>query len=121
MRTATAKRSTTFVIVIGLTVGVAVFTHSQVAHQGAVGACNADAEAVETAVATFKAQNPSTTPTPTRLITSTVNGRPLLKSWPHNGSLFSVFLSSTGTVKVSVPATAKAVSYDAANPCASVA
>ena len=121
MPTTTAKKSISFVAVIGLTAAVVVFTHGEVGHQAAAAACNADAKAVETAVAAFEAENSGTTPTPTQLTKSTVNGRPILKSWPRGGALYSVTLSSTGTVKVSVPATARAVSYDTANPCASVA
>jgi 2',3'-cyclic-nucleotide 2'-phosphodiesterase (5'-nucleotidase family) len=121
MPTTTAKKSISVVAVIGLTAAVVVFTHGGVDQQGASAACNADARAVETAVAAFEAENPRTTPTPTQLTKSTVNGGPILKSWPRGGALYSISLSSTGTVNVSVPATARAVSYDTANPCASVA
>jgi hypothetical protein len=118
MRTTTAKKSFTLVAVIGLTGAVVLLTHGEMSHQTAVAACNADARAVETAVAEFTAENPSTTPTPARL-TSAVNGKPFLKKWPNGALLYSVSLSSTGTVRVSVPSTARAVSYDHANPCAS--
>jgi len=119
MQTTTAKKSLSLIAVVALTGAVAVFAHGEIGHQSAVAGCNADARAVETAVAEFQAENPGTAPTPKRLMTGIVNGKPYLKSWPKGGSLYAVSLSSAGTVRVSVPSSARAVSYDTANPCAS--
>ena len=114
-----ARKTVSLVAVIGLAGAGAVLARGEMSHESAVTACNADATAVETAVAEFSAVNPSTTPTPKLLTTTNINGKPYLKSWPEGGALYTVSLSSTGAVRVAVPSTAKAVSYDAANPCTS--
>jgi len=117
MRRTTVTKTVSLALVVGLTGGVVLWAHDGMVHQSAVAACNTDAGAVETAVAEFKAENPMTTPTPTLLTTNTVNGKRFLKEWPSGAPLFSISLSSTGAVKVAVPATARARSYDAANSC----
>jgi hypothetical protein len=119
MRIATTKKSLSLIAAVGLTAVVAVFAHGEIAHQSAVTGCNADAEAVETAVSEFRAEHSSTAATPAMLTKGKVDGKPFLKAWPKGGALYSVSLSSTGQVRVAVPATARAVSYDTANPCAS--
>jgi hypothetical protein len=114
-----ARKTVSLVVVIGVAGVGAVLARGEMSHESAVTACNADARAVETAVAEFNAVNPSTRPTPKRLTTTMLNGKPYLKSWPKGGALYTVSLSSTGAVMVAVPSKARAVSYDAANPCAS--
>ena len=81
-------------------------------------ACNSDAKAVELAVSEFRLDNPSLIPTPANLAEKT-NGGPFLEKWPSNGTHYAVSLNATGAVMISVPAGARAVSYDTANPCAS--
>ncbi len=79
-------------------------------------ACNSDAKAVELAVSEFELDNPTLNPTPANLAEPT-NGGPFLDKWPNNGVHYAISLSSRGAVMVSVPAGARAVSYDTANPC----
>jgi hypothetical protein len=113
------RKTVSLVAVIGLAGAGAVLARGEMSHESAVTACNADATAVETAIAEFNAVNPGITPTPKRLTTTILNGKPYLKSWPKGGALYTVSLSSTGAVRVAVPSTARAVSYDTANPCPS--
>jgi hypothetical protein len=114
-----ARKTVSLVAVIGLAGVGAVLARGEMSHESTVTACNADARAVETAVAEFNAVNPSITPTPKRLTTTMLNGKPYLTAWPRGGALYAVSLTSTGAVMVAVPSKAKAVSFDAANPCTS--
>jgi len=112
-----AKRISAFVVVAGLAV-VTMFSLGGVTGKSAIAACNADAEAVQTAIAAFQTLNPNLPVTPKSLM-STANGGPFLNSWPSNGAHYAISLSTTGVVMVSAPSNATAAPYDKPNPCRS--
>jgi hypothetical protein len=78
---------------------VVVFALGGVTGSSAQSACAADAKTVETAVAAFQANNPSTTPiTRANLATtstSLVVGGPYLRSWPNNLPHYFIGIADT--------------------------
>lgn len=114
------KRAAGFIVVIAISVALAVLGFGGMTGKGLVTACNSDATAVEAALAAFHAENPDVTPTP-KLLTSHRDGGPFLSSWPENGGPhYAISLTPAGSVMVSVPSTARAVSYDSAIGCSAV-
>jgi len=114
------KRAAGFIVVIAASATFAVLGLGGMASKGFKTACNSDAAAVETAVAAFHAENPDLAPTP-KLLTSHLDGGPYLTSWPNKGGThYAISITSAGVVTVSVPSTARAVSYDPANTCSAV-
>jgi general secretion pathway protein G len=106
------------IVVMGILAAVVVFALGGVTGQSAQAACNSDAKTVETAVAAFQADNPSLVPNAASLTSNALSG-PFLKTFPSNGTHYTISLSATGAVMVAAPSTATAVSYDTANPCGS--
>jgi general secretion pathway protein G len=88
------------IVVLGILAAVVVFALGSVTSKSAKAACAADAKTVETAVATFQADNPGVTPTignsgnlvatPTTLI-----GGPFLRSWPNDLPHYFIGLEMT--------------------------
>jgi prepilin-type N-terminal cleavage/methylation domain-containing protein len=110
------------IVVLGILAAVVVFALGSVTGSSVVSACNADAKTVDTAVAAFQAENPSSaTAVTSALLTGSGNGGPFLKSWPSNGTHYAITVASDGTVKVAAPSSGTALAYDnptGANPCA---
>jgi hypothetical protein len=114
------KRAVGFIVVIGMSAALAVLGLGGMTGKGLKTACDGDATAVETAVVAFHVENPDLAPTP-KLLTSHTDGGPFLTSWPKNGGTFyAISVTPAGVVMVSVPSTARAVSYDSANGCSAV-
>jgi hypothetical protein len=105
---------------VTLSAAVVLFALGGATGESAVAACNANANAVETAVSMFQIEHSGITPTST-LLTTTTNGGPLLKSWPNGGTRYTITLNRAGDVLIAVPTTARAVAYDTENPCGTVA
>src|ERR1700732_3135080 len=108
------------IVVMGILAAVVVFALGGVTGQSAQAACNSDAKTVETAVAAFQANNPGVNPDGTSL-TSTALGGPYLRTFPSNGTHYTISIGAVapnvGAVMVSAPSSATAVPYDSANPC----
>ena len=85
------------IVVLGILAAVVVFALGGVTSSSAKSACTADAKTVETAVAAFQAENPSSTVSSTLLTASSTNGGPFLRSWPTNSSHYFIGLNMTGS------------------------
>lgn len=72
------------------------------ASESAISACEIDFQAVNAAVATYRALNGSSPPEGTAWAMSTTNGGPFLQTWPSNVKYFS--LAWNGTALDVIPA-----------------
>jgi hypothetical protein len=79
-------------------------------------ACQADGATVATALAAFRAENPSVTPSATLLV-SHQDGGPYITSWPYNDPYYSYSINGSGRLLVSVPSSAKKVPYAGPSAC----
>jgi prepilin-type N-terminal cleavage/methylation domain-containing protein len=97
------------IVVLGILAAVVIFALSGVTGQSAQSACNADAKSVEVAVEAFHT-NVGSWPADSTSLTSGTN--PYLRTFPTNGTHYTITLGTNGVVNVN------GGSYDAAtNPC----
>jgi len=97
------------IVVLGILAAVVIFALSGVTGQSAQSACNADAKSVEVAVEAYHT-NVGSWPVDATSLTSGTN--PYLRTFPSNGTHYTVTLGSNGVVNVN------GTSYDSAtNPC----
>ena len=114
------KRAMGFIVVLAMSAALAVLGLGKIAGEGLKASCTSNATAVETAVAAFHAENPDVAPT-AKLLTSHTDGGPFLTSWPKDGGTrYAISVTPSGMVMVSVPSTARGVSYDSAHACSAV-
>ena len=104
------------IVVLGILAAVVVFALGGVTGQSAVAACNADAKTVETAVSVFETDNPGSIPDSASLTSTALSG-PFLKSFPSNGSHYTIALDGSGNVTVSTATSGGAKPYDTNNVC----
>jgi general secretion pathway protein G len=96
------------IVVLGILAAVVVFALGGVTAKGVVSSCNADAKTVQTAVASYQAQNATA---PAVIGTSGTGDGYLvptyLQSWPQNtGSNYAIsVVATTGQVQVTVAST----------------
>jgi prepilin-type N-terminal cleavage/methylation domain-containing protein len=88
------------IVVLGILAAVVVFALGSVTSKSAKAACAADAKTVETAVATFQADNPGVTPTAGNAgnlvaTPTTLTGGPFLRSWPADLPHYFIGLEET--------------------------
>ena len=99
------------IVVLGILAAVVIFALSGVTGQSAQSACNADAKSVEVAVEAYHTQVGSWPADSTALTTGT---NPYLRTFPSNGTHYTITLDTTTGGQVDV----NGANYDAAtNPC----
>ena len=100
------------IVVLGILAAVVIFALGGVTGQSAQSACNADAKSVEVATEAYHTQVGSWPTTNTQLTSSAVTGGPYLRTFPSNGTHYTITLGSNGVVNVN------GTNYDTApNPC----
>jgi len=100
------------IVVLGILAAVVIFALSGVTGQSAQSACNADAKSVEVAVEAYHTQLGTWPTTNTQLTSSAVNGGPYIRTFPNNGTHYTITLGANGEVDVN------GTSYDSTtNPC----
>jgi prepilin-type N-terminal cleavage/methylation domain-containing protein len=107
------------IVVLGILAAVVIFALGGITGKSAVASCQADGATVSTAMAAFKSENPSITPS-TGLLIGTTDGGPYVQSWPSNIPHYA-FAIADGTSTypapanstISAPGTATANYYNA--------
>jgi prepilin-type N-terminal cleavage/methylation domain-containing protein len=106
------------IVVLGILAAVVIFALGGVTGQSAQSACNADAKSVEVAVEAYHTQIGTWATTNSQLTHTTVIGTitygPWLRTFPSNGTHYTIALSGLQDGVVTVNGT----TYDStANPC----
>lgn len=100
------------IVVLGILAAVVIFALGGVTGQSAQSACNADAKSVEVAVEAYHTQVGSWPTTNTQLTSTAVTGGPYLRTFPSNGTHYTITLGTNGVVNVN------GTTYDSTtNPC----
>ena len=109
------------IVVLGILAAVVVFALGGVTGQSAVAACKADGATINTALAAFDAQNPSSSAAvdeTTLTTTDTTLGGPYLQSWPSNTSHYTYSMSS-GKIQLAI-GSGSATTYTGPGMCSTV-
>jgi len=78
--------------------------------------CQSEGATITTALAAFRAANPGITPTEALLVSHQDKG-PYIDNWPQSAPYFTYSLSAAGTLRVSVPSSAAAKTYQGPSAC----
>ena len=109
------------IVVLGILAAVVIFALGGVTGKSQLAACQADGATVSTALAAFKAQNPSSTNFTESDLTksSTATGGPYIQSWPNNSS-YSFTISAKGVLTVENLANSKTATYSGPDACKTI-
>ncbi len=111
------------IVVLGILAAVVIFALGGITGKSAKAACQADGATVSTAMAAFKAQNPTVVPTQGLLTgtgtTAVTDGGPYVQSWPSNGTHYA-FSINAGVLQVAVPSTGTPGNYTGPGSCSGV-
>jgi prepilin-type N-terminal cleavage/methylation domain-containing protein len=96
------------IVVLGILAAVVIFALGGITGSSAKAACQADGATISTALAAFKTENASVTPTEGLLQNTTANAQNevFVQSWPSNVPHYGYALTSDGKLVIEVPGAA---------------
>jgi len=106
------------IVVLGILAAVVIFALSGVTSSSAQSSCNADAKSVEVAVSAYNTQKGTFPSGASQAAVQALLVPTYLRTWPSNGSHYTITLDTTGNGTVyATTATGAGVNYDTNNPC----